>query len=888
MRHILQWIFVFAAALAALLTLQSCGLEEPFNTPQTSVTEGVVELVARPVSYNNHDVTTKADGGFNDAAIHNAFLILFNTDGQRILFEEINIADGQLSAKIDKGLGDVTACILANVPADFARGITGLEGLNTAVLDLVYSNPSKVNNVMGIPAVDLDSDTTTESVPCIPMFGQKDVDLTTSPPAIGIELKRLFAKATVSLKMNLTNSGSGMQANSYIQMTSYSICDLPNKVKLIEPTGDDYESAWIKDAGTVSVSQSNSKIYNQAASGVIVDLPKELVFDCYVPEYYLLPKPDGTEGYGNEKYKPKMYDYDSKNPKHPIYIQLAGSYEPVSGVSQNLIYKIYLGENNATSFTLKRNTYYKNYLVIQGVENNKDGENGNIDHRVEVSLGDVVSIYGEVANCYMIGKEGTYNFPAYKGAYKYAQLKDAPKCTSKNAKILIKDNDGIWLKNENISVATDELTQEQIITIKVTDGDNTEGEDITIGASGNAILALCDDDGNIEWSWHLWFTGGLNWNVANMEFFEMDTQAYPSGVQMMDRNLGSHPSATQSGTPGVATGLYYKYGDKNPYISSGYVEGSTYGALTWDPSEDANEGDDTKAVNDPCPPGYKVPSSNVWSGNATKEHADENFLVYQFTAFRFWNNGTTSMLNGSWDYLLDDIYYPYSGYVASDTSVSTGERKDENTTELVANDYSTFTIQDIRTNESVISSREEDYTLIRYKVETLSYNEYRYTDFKFRTRLQTQNIGYIWGEDKTFLMYYKKGNNWDDFQIIHCKQESRAVTRERTTFYEYKNTGSFWRPNYQWVLSDRPLEFTDPQVGEWGNARTITNNSTEKIPISSEIINGLSEVTYGLINNQDWQSRLKSNQARRKYEDAKIISFETVPDLGYQVRCVKE
>ena len=137
----------------ALFGLQSCGLEEPYFGPQKDPSAGVVEFIARPVSYNNHDVTTKADGGFNDAAIHNAFLILFNTDGQRILFEEINIADEQLSAKIDKGLGDVTACILANVPADFARGITGLEGLNTAVLDLVYSNPSKVNNVMGIPAI---------------------------------------------------------------------------------------------------------------------------------------------------------------------------------------------------------------------------------------------------------------------------------------------------------------------------------------------------------------------------------------------------------------------------------------------------------------------------------------------------------------------------------------------------------------------------------------------------------------------------------------------------------------------------------------------------------------------------------------------------------------
>ena len=118
-------IYVFAAALASVFTLQSCGLEEPFNTPQSSATEGVVELVARPVSYNNHEVSTKAAGDFNDAAIHNAFLILFNKDGQRILFEEINIADEQLSAKIDRGLSEVTACILANVPADFARGIIG-------------------------------------------------------------------------------------------------------------------------------------------------------------------------------------------------------------------------------------------------------------------------------------------------------------------------------------------------------------------------------------------------------------------------------------------------------------------------------------------------------------------------------------------------------------------------------------------------------------------------------------------------------------------------------------------------------------------------------------------------------------------------------------------
>ena len=106
----------------ALFGLQSCGLEEPYFGPQKDPSAGVVEFIARPASYHSHDVTTKADGNpstFEDAEILNAFLLVFNEAGQRLLCEEINLTTeegglaseyGQLSVKIDRSLGsNVTA-----------------------------------------------------------------------------------------------------------------------------------------------------------------------------------------------------------------------------------------------------------------------------------------------------------------------------------------------------------------------------------------------------------------------------------------------------------------------------------------------------------------------------------------------------------------------------------------------------------------------------------------------------------------------------------------------------------------------------------------------------------------------------------------------------------
>ena len=771
----------------SLFSLTSCGLEEPY-TPEKNP-DAVIEFVGRPVGFNNQDVDTKSEpNGEYDNKVCNCYFLLFDASTGGILYRTGGDAESLQNFRIPKtelgakGITSVTACYLVNVPKTFAEGLKYLEKtssaasgtnpgdnecLSTAVIDI----PSYQSGTpMGVPVIDGKAG--------IPMYGQTTtpIDLSKYTTPYEIPVKRLFAKATVSLKMDLTNGGSGFQANSYMQMTSYAIYNLPQKVKLTEVTLEDgnYECAWVKTAGTGLSTTSSNKIYNQAATGIITDLPKELVFHCYVPEYYLLPKSSSTQGHGQEEYKPLMFDNTDNNRKYPVYIQLNGSYEPVSGVSQNLTYKIYLGENASTDFTLKRNTHYKNNLVIKGVENKADGTNGKIDHRVTITQGDVVSMYGEVANCYMIGKEGKYNFPAYKGAYKYAQLKDAPMCTSGIAKIIASDNNSIWLKDENITVTTDELTGEKIITINVTNGDDIANEDITIAASGNAILALLDDNGNIEWSWHLWFTGGLNWGLGNMEFFEMTTQEYPSGYNLMDRNLGVNPLVTESFTPGVVTGLYYKYGCKEPFFNGAYQGGGNI--TTTDGETITPTWTSTKSPTDPCPPGYKVPFEGAWGDGMSHSYSTIASFMYDTS-----------------------IYYPYLGEPTYETKdiIATGyERtitKETNGKESPSGFKYPKTRTQTRTQTKIID--------VEYSAPMVCYSGNVWTSMDHRTFYYDYNM-------VDFTNFRKMIN---DLSVNRYKETSRSVTVTQTK----SNIISSWKDDKSPTESDwspwsepRPVEYS--------------------------------------------------------------------------------
>lgn len=76
--------------------------------------------------------------------------------------------------------------------------------------------------------------------------------------------------------------------------------------------------------------------------------------------------------------------------------------------------------------------------------------------------------------------------------------------------------------------------------------------------AGNALIAACDAEGGILWSWHIWLTD------ADLG---ASLQTYGDGFVLMDRNLGAL-AGRPTGEADVETfGLYYQWGRKDPVWS---------------------------------------------------------------------------------------------------------------------------------------------------------------------------------------------------------------------------------------------------------------------------------------------------------------------------------
>ena len=239
------------------------------------------------------------------------------------------------------------------------------------------------------------------------------------------------------------------------------------------------------------------------------------------------------------------------------------------------------------------------------------------------------------ANSYIVSEKGLYKFAATKGNTRLSVGK-------------INSVEVLWE-----SFGTDEEPEEGDLIKNVKYSDpyivfKTSGE----YKEGNAVIAAKDAQGEILWSWHIWFTD------------QPQEHVYSNGAgTMMDRNLGAVSS--DKNDPG-SLGLLYQWGRKDPFLGSSTIDTWTtaeanrllyhddarsnpvigtieysianptefitenssnndwYYHYTYSNATDNTRWQSVKTMYDPCPAGWRVPDggdNGIWTDISFSDYA---------------------------------------------------------------------------------------------------------------------------------------------------------------------------------------------------------------------------------------------------------------------------
>ena len=269
------------------------------------------------------------------------------------------------------------------------------------------------------------------------------------------------------------------------------------------------------------------------------------------------------------------------------------------------------------------------------------------------------------ANCYIVSESGLYKFKPVKG-------NSNESVGSVASASILWETFGTDTTPEILDLISGLCYKDGYIAFQTAD----------IFKEGNAVIAAKDADGNVLWSWHIWFTD----HPQGQEY-------YNNAGTMMDRNLGA-----TSATPGdvAALGLLYQWGRKDPFLGSSSISSSTLAksTITWPSAVSSNSSNGTisyatahpttfikyntsnmdwyytgssstdntrwtesssaKSIYDPCPAGWRVPdggSKGVWSK-----------ALGSSSGFNYTYDSTNEGMNFSGKFGPDQtIWYPASG-----------------------------------------------------------------------------------------------------------------------------------------------------------------------------------------------------------------------------------
>lgn len=294
-------------------------------------------------------------------------------------------------------------------------------------------------------------------------------------------------------------------------------------------------------------------------------------------------------------------------------------------------------EATAFHFAVPQNTYTGLSITVQTTDGFSQTRTLKSDKSIVVgrsSIADVTISFNNFAtdlsalasaNCYIVPAAGDYKFRATVKGNGAANLGGVSKDTDAAS---IASAELVWATfNTTVAPVAGELIKD----IRYADGYVyfSTGD---VYKEGNALVAVKGGSGNILWSWHLWFESD---NLAEQ------AQTYPgSGYVVMDRNLGALTNCYAADNA-LDFGFAYQNGRKDPFMMSATrtsytalgvlgtytsAAGSSnlassilrptvvFGTDSWGGSPDYWTASD-KTIFDPCPPGWKVGPSDLWSAS---------------------------------------------------------------------------------------------------------------------------------------------------------------------------------------------------------------------------------------------------------------------------------
>jgi hypothetical protein len=312
------------------------------------------------------------------------------------------------------------------------------------------------------------------------------------------------------------------------------------------------------------------------------------------------------------------------------------------------------------------------------------------------------------SNCYIVTKSGTYSFSANIIGNGNVGIIDADAFHTNDAYILPSSAKILWQDYYDNdaglidSVALDATKNKVVFRTSET------------FVSGNALIAVCDNNGNILWTWHIWMpaveitslNSAMAYEVMNVNLGALtDEAANPKSYGMLYQWGRKDPfpaAATLTGTTTtVSAPLYDMHGNavtiqnssytdltnnnlvysiQNPTVclsnwaqistSKDWLEASKSTDALWgNPAGSEKDSDGnyinkgTKSCYDPCPVGWRVPPADVFKNFIAPSPYNMAFAVSDFNIVDIDSNGVLDIndYNYGWTFKLDEntsSYFP--------------------------------------------------------------------------------------------------------------------------------------------------------------------------------------------------------------------------------------